>query len=59
LTTVSTERPKIATWAAEAIVEIIRGGGRRPTERSVDLGFFIRTRGSTGNGPRTAKRPRP
>ena len=58
LTTVSTERPKIATWAAESIVEIIRGGGKRPTERSVDLGFFIRTRGSTGGPRRSGKRPR-
>ena len=33
----------MGTWAAEAIVEIIRGAGRRPAERSVDLGFVIRT----------------
>jgi len=59
LTTVSTERPKIAAWAAGAIVEIIRGSGKRPVERSVDLGFFIRTRGSTGGPRRAAKRPRP
>ncbi len=54
LTSVSTERPRMGTWAAEAIVEIIRGAGRRPAVRSVDLGFVIKTRGSTA--PRESRR---
>ena len=48
LTSVSTESARIGAWAAETIVEIIRGSGHRPPQRSVDLGFVIRTRGSSG-----------
>lgn len=60
LSTVSTERTKIATWAAEAIVEIIRGSGNRPAVSSANLGYFIRMRGSTGRGTerKQTKRPR-
>ncbi|HVY51249.1 MAG TPA: LacI family DNA-binding transcriptional regulator [Devosia sp.] len=48
LTSVSTERQKMGTWAAEAILEIIRGSGRRPSPASVEVGFSIKERASTG-----------
>ena len=47
LTSVSTERRKMGTWAAEAILDIIRGSGKRPRQMSVDVGFVINARGST------------
>jgi LacI family gluconate utilization system Gnt-I transcriptional repressor len=47
LTSVSTERRQMGTWAAQAILEIIRGSGRRPKQPRVDIGFSIMTRGST------------
>ncbi|MEO8759012.1 MAG: LacI family DNA-binding transcriptional regulator [Devosia sp.] len=47
LTTVSTERRHMGTWAAEAILELIRGSGKRPKESWVDVGFSIKHRGST------------
>ncbi len=47
MTTVSTERREMGTWAARAVLEIIRGGGKRPKQASVDIGFSIKTRGST------------
>lgn len=47
LSSVSTERRKVGTWAAEAIVEIIRGSGRRPRQTTVDMGLRIEARGST------------
>jgi LacI family transcriptional regulator, gluconate utilization system Gnt-I transcriptional repressor len=47
LTTVSTERREMGTWAARSILEIIRGGGKRPRQPSVDVGFSIKARGST------------
>jgi LacI family gluconate utilization system Gnt-I transcriptional repressor len=47
MTTVSTERREMGTWAARAILEIIRGGGKRPKQATVDVGFSIKTRGST------------
>lgn len=47
LTTVSTERWKMGTWAAQAVLEIIRGSGRRPQQARVDVGFSIKQRGST------------
>ena len=34
-------------WAAERVLEIIRGSGKRPAERSVDVGFNIKERGSS------------
>ncbi|MEP7241939.1 MAG: LacI family DNA-binding transcriptional regulator [Devosia sp.] len=59
LTTVTTERPLTGTRAAQAIVEIIRGGGRRATQVSEDIGFHIITRGSTAPPSRPAgKLPR-
>jgi LacI family gluconate utilization system Gnt-I transcriptional repressor len=47
LTTVSTERRLMGTWAAERVLELIRGAGKRPASHVVDLGFRIRERGST------------
>jgi len=47
LSTVSTERRQMGTWAAETILEIIRGSGQRPSQQSVDVGFSILKRGST------------
>jgi LacI family gluconate utilization system Gnt-I transcriptional repressor len=51
LTSVSTERHKMGTWAAEAILEIIRGSGKRPRVPQVDVGFSIKKRGSTAHIP--------
>lgn len=47
LTSVSIERREMGTWAARAILEIIRGGGKRPKQPTVDVGFSIKARGST------------
>jgi LacI family gluconate utilization system Gnt-I transcriptional repressor len=48
LSSISTERQRIGTWAAQSILEIIRGSGRRPKQAQLDVGFSIKTRGSTG-----------
>jgi LacI family gluconate utilization system Gnt-I transcriptional repressor len=56
LTSVSTERQEAGTWAGNAIVEIIRGSGRRPKTPVVDMGFKIRARASTAPRPATPKR---
>jgi hypothetical protein len=37
----------MGTWAAQAILEIIRGSGQRPVQPRVDVGFSIKARGST------------
>jgi len=60
LTSMSTERQRMGTWAAQSILEIIRGSGRRPKQTRVDVGFSIKTRGSTGAraGVPPAKKPR-
>lgn len=47
LTSVSTERREMGTWAARAVLELIRGGGKRPRQPTVDVGFSIKSRGST------------
>lgn len=47
LTSVSTERQQMGTWAAQAILDIIRGSGRRPRQPQIDVGFSIKARGST------------
>ncbi len=52
LTSVSTERRAMGTWAAQSVLEIIRGSGRRPAQRSVNLGFSIKERRSTESGLR-------
>jgi LacI family gluconate utilization system Gnt-I transcriptional repressor len=50
LTSVSTERAFMGTWAAEAILEIIRGAGKRPDQHRIDVGFAIKERGSSVGG---------
>jgi LacI family gluconate utilization system Gnt-I transcriptional repressor len=48
LSSVSTERRTMGTWAAASVLEIIRGSGRRPTPARVNVGFSILARASTG-----------
>jgi LacI family gluconate utilization system Gnt-I transcriptional repressor len=47
LTTVSIERRMMGTWAAERVLELIRGSGVRPATVSVNVGFRIKERGSS------------
>ena len=47
LTSVAVDRREIGIWAASAVLEIIRGTGKRSGPNSVDIGFSIRSRGST------------
>lgn len=54
LTSVSTGRRQMGKWAAQSILEIIRGSGERPEPRRVDVGFSIMARGSSA--PRTSER---
>jgi LacI family gluconate utilization system Gnt-I transcriptional repressor len=57
LTSVATERREMGTWAGRAIVDLIRGNGKRPKTPAVDMGFEIRVRGSSGTlRPARAKR---
>jgi LacI family gluconate utilization system Gnt-I transcriptional repressor len=54
LSSVATERAQAGTWAGKAVIEIIRGGGKRPKNLIVDTGFKIVERASTapGDAPR-------
>ena len=52
LTSVSVPRYEMARRAAEIVFEIIRGGGTRPKQARIDLGFKIVARGSTAERPR-------
>jgi LacI family gluconate utilization system Gnt-I transcriptional repressor len=56
LTSVATERREMGAWAGRAIVDIIRGGGKRPKVPTVDMGFEIRARGSSAIANIAAKR---
>ncbi len=47
LSTVATPRYAMAQRAAEVIVEITRGSGKRPRNRQIDLGFKVVQREST------------
>ena len=47
LSTIATPRYEMARRAAEIILEITRGSGKRPRKRSVDLGFQVVEREST------------
>ena len=47
LTSVATPRYEMGLRAAEIVLEIIRGSGKRPERRQMDLGFKIRERQST------------
>lgn len=59
LTSVVTERAEAGTWAGKAIIEIIRGSGKRPKSLVIDMGFKIVTRGSTGPSRLTQAPPKP
>jgi LacI family gluconate utilization system Gnt-I transcriptional repressor len=47
LSSVATPRYEMARQAADIITRIIRGDGKRPDKRIIDLGFAVRARGST------------
>jgi LacI family transcriptional regulator, gluconate utilization system Gnt-I transcriptional repressor len=47
LSSVATPRYEMARDAAEMLLEITRGSGRRPASRRIDLGVVIRERAST------------
>ena len=47
LSTIATPRYEMARTAAEIILEIIRGSGKRPARRQIDLGFRLIAREST------------
>jgi LacI family gluconate utilization system Gnt-I transcriptional repressor len=47
LSTVATPRYQMAQRAAEIILQITRGSGKRPRKRRIDLGFEVIERGST------------
>ncbi len=38
---------QMGTWAATSILDIIRGSGKRPKQKKIDLGFSIVERGSS------------
>ncbi|RYE08125.1 MAG: LacI family DNA-binding transcriptional regulator [Hyphomicrobiales bacterium] len=56
LTSVSIERQQMGRWAAESILEIIRGSGKRPKQTRVDVGFSIKARGSTAATRKPARK---
>ncbi len=56
LTSVAIPRHEMARRAAEIVLEIVRGSGKRPRSRRIDLGFTIKDRQSTR--PRQAVRRR-
>ena len=47
LSTIATPRYEMARQAAEIILEITRGSGKRPRKRRIDLGFEVIERAST------------
>ena len=47
LTSIATPRYEMARCAAETILGIIRGGGKRPKNRQIDMGFRLVEREST------------
>lgn len=48
LSTVATPRYEMARRAAEVVIDIVRGSGKRPLRQRVDLGFRVVVRESTG-----------
>ena len=54
LSTVATPRYAMAKRASEVILEIVRGSGKRPVKRRIDVGFEVVARESTA-APRTPK----
>jgi LacI family transcriptional regulator, gluconate utilization system Gnt-I transcriptional repressor len=55
LSSIATPRYEMARLAGEMILEIIRGSGKRPTQRKIDLGFRLVARDSTGVPPTTLR----
>jgi LacI family gluconate utilization system Gnt-I transcriptional repressor len=55
VTTIATPRYEMARRAAEIILEITRGSGKRPKRRRVDLGFQVIERESTRDMTRSAQ----
>ena len=51
LTTMATPRFEMGRRAAEIVLEIVRGSGARPAERTIDVGFRLVVRGSTAPPP--------
>ena len=56
LTSVATERREMGAWAGRAVIDLIRGGGKRPKAPAVDMGFEIRVRGSSALATARPKR---
>jgi LacI family gluconate utilization system Gnt-I transcriptional repressor len=54
LTTIATPRYEMARTAGEMILEIIRGSGKWPKQRQIDLGYRLIERESTGRPPAEA-----
>jgi LacI family gluconate utilization system Gnt-I transcriptional repressor len=48
LTTVATPRYEIGKRSGEIVLEIIRGSGKRPRDRQIDLGYRLIERQSAG-----------
>ena len=48
ISSVATPRYGMARRAAEIVLEIVRGSGKRPEKRQIDLGFRLIARESTG-----------
>jgi len=63
LSSVATERGQAGTWAGKAVLEVIRGSGKRPKNAVVDIGFSIKERGSStpmaATKPAARRRPAP
>jgi LacI family gluconate utilization system Gnt-I transcriptional repressor len=59
LSTVLTPRYAIGERAAEIVLEIIRGSGKRPEDRRIDMGFRLIRRGSASAPRDAAKAARP
>jgi len=54
LTTVATPRYEIGKRSGEIVLEIIRGSGKRPRDRQIDLGYRLIERQSAGTAARSA-----
>jgi LacI family gluconate utilization system Gnt-I transcriptional repressor len=48
LSSIATPRYEMARCAAEIVLEIVRGSGKRPEKRQIDLGFQLIVRESSG-----------
>jgi LacI family transcriptional regulator, gluconate utilization system Gnt-I transcriptional repressor len=54
LTTVAPPRYEIGKRSGEIVLEIIRGSGKRPRDRQIDLGYRLVERQSAGTAARNA-----